>query len=233
MTEAADRLSRGEIDPWTTIIARHQTSGRGRLDRRWEAEPGDALLATVVVPLAVPPERIGLIALATGLAVADAISKWSVPVTLKWPNDIYVDDRKLGGILIRTRLDATVTALIGIGINLSSVPDGHLSAATCLAAHAKDVPQPLSLAKAIVRQLQFRADQLEARMYQLIVDDWTSRAVWIGETVAVASGTPITGTFIGVDELGRMLISLDSGTQAIAEGDLQRGPRRSLYLGMK
>src|SRR6185369_16732979 len=86
MTEAADRLAREEIGPWTTIIARHQTQGRGRRDRRWEAASGDALLATVVVPLEIPPERIGLIALATGLAIADAISEWTVPVSLKWPN---------------------------------------------------------------------------------------------------------------------------------------------------
>ena len=232
MTEAAERLARGELAPWTTIIARHQTLGRGRRERRWDARSGDALLATVMAQLAIPPERMGMIALATGLAVADALSEWDVSVSLKWPNDVYLDDRKLGGILIQTRLDSTVTALIGIGINLSSVPPDHSSSATCLAVFLTVVPQPRALAVAAVRHLQARADQLEAGKWQAIIDDWTVRAVWIGEPISVTAEVPVAGTFVGVDEFGRMLVSLESGVQVIAEGDVQRGPRRSLYLDM-
>jgi BirA family transcriptional regulator, biotin operon repressor / biotin---[acetyl-CoA-carboxylase] ligase len=233
MAEAADRLAHGGIGPWTTIMARHQSRGRGRRNRQWDAEPGDALLATVVVPLVIPAERVGLTALATGLAVADAVSQWDVPVSLKWPNDIYIDDRKLGGILIQTRLGAAVTALIGIGINLASVPVDLLTSATCLADYLPRWPQPRELAEAIIRQLRGRVEHLESGQWQTIVDDWTARAIWRGEIVAVESRTPIEGTFIGVDEFGRMLVSNSKGVQAISEGDVQRGPRRSLYLDMK
>jgi BirA family biotin operon repressor/biotin-[acetyl-CoA-carboxylase] ligase len=233
MTEAADRLAREEIGPWTTIIARHQTQGRGRRDRRWEAASGDALLATVVVPLEIPPERIGLIALATGLAIADAISEWTVPVSLKWPNDIYLDERKLGGVLIHTRLDATVTAMIGIGINLRSAPESQASSAICLAETLAEVPSPRDLAEAIVRRLRARLDQLETRMWQVIIEDWTARALWIGQTVSVQSRELVDGHFAGVDEFGRMLVETAGHVDAISEGDVQRGPRPSLYLDMK
>ena len=111
----------------------------------------------------IPPERIGLISLAAGLAIADAISERLVPVSLKWPNDIYLDERKLGGVLIHTRLDATITAMVGIGVNLGSVPESLASSATCLAEILAETPSPRDLAEAIVRRLQARLDQLEAQ----------------------------------------------------------------------
>ena len=232
MTEAADRFARGEIGPWTTIIARHQVKGRGRRNRRWEAAAGDALLATVVAPVHIPPERIGLISLAAGLAIADAISEWMVPVSLKWPNDIYLDERKLGGVLIHTRLDATITAMVGIGINLRSVPESLASSATCLAEILAETPSPRALAEAIVRRLQARLDQLEAQMWHVIREDWTARALWIEESVSVQSRMPVDGRLAGVDEFGRMLIETAGHVEAISEGDVRRGPRPSLYFDM-
>jgi BirA family transcriptional regulator, biotin operon repressor / biotin---[acetyl-CoA-carboxylase] ligase len=94
------------------VIADHQTAGRGRLDRRWEAPPGTALLVTFVL------EPRPLLSLALGVAAAQACGP---DVRLKWPNDLLVDERKLGGILV----EATARkAVCGIGVNLSSAPDG-------------------------------------------------------------------------------------------------------------
>ena len=230
MTEAADRFARGEIGPWTTIIARHQVKGRGRRNRRWEAAAGDALLATVVAPVNIPPERIGLISLAAGLAIADAISEWMVPVSLKWPNDIYLDERKLGGVLIHTRLDATITAMVGIGVNLGSVPEGQMSSAICMAEILAETPSPRELAESIVRWLRARFGQLDEGRWRETVDDWTARALWIEESVSVQSRMPVDGRLAGVDEFGRMLIETAGHVEAMSEGDVRRGPRPSLYL---
>jgi BirA family biotin operon repressor/biotin-[acetyl-CoA-carboxylase] ligase len=94
------------------VIADHQTAGRGRLDRSWEAPPGTALLVTFVL------EPRPLLSLALGVAAAQACGP---DVRLKWPNDLLVDERKLGGILV----EATARkAVCGIGVNLSSAPDG-------------------------------------------------------------------------------------------------------------
>jgi BirA family transcriptional regulator, biotin operon repressor / biotin---[acetyl-CoA-carboxylase] ligase len=96
----------------SVVVADEQTAGRGRLDRRWVAPPGSALLATFVVaphPLA---------SLAAGVAAAEACGE---AVRLKWPNDLLLDGRKLGGILVEGRADRQ---LIGIGINLTAAPPG-------------------------------------------------------------------------------------------------------------
>jgi BirA family biotin operon repressor/biotin-[acetyl-CoA-carboxylase] ligase len=94
------------------VIADHQTAGRGRLDHRWDAPPGTALLASFV--LAPNP----LLSLAAGVAAAEACGQ---NVRLKWPNDLLLGSRKVGGILV----EATPTkAMCGIGINLTWAPDG-------------------------------------------------------------------------------------------------------------
>ena len=94
------------------MVADVQTAGRGRLGRRWEAPPGTALLASFVLP--VHP----LAVFAAGVAAAEACGH---SVTLKWPNDLLLGDRKLGGVLADARRGRVVA---GIGVNLSWAPPG-------------------------------------------------------------------------------------------------------------
>jgi len=101
-----------ELPVGSIVIADHQTSGRGRLDRRWEAPPGAALLVSFV--LAPNP----VLSLAAGVAAAEACGP---RVRLKWPNDLLLGERKLGGILVEATPDK---AVCGIGINLTWSPPG-------------------------------------------------------------------------------------------------------------
>jgi BirA family transcriptional regulator, biotin operon repressor / biotin---[acetyl-CoA-carboxylase] ligase len=94
------------------VVADHQTAGRGRLDRRWDAPPGTALLASFVL------EPRPLLSLALGVAAAEACGE---RVRLKWPNDLLVEGRKLGGILVEA---TPYKAICGIGINLTWAPEG-------------------------------------------------------------------------------------------------------------
>jgi BirA family biotin operon repressor/biotin-[acetyl-CoA-carboxylase] ligase len=98
------------------VIADHQTAGRGRLEHRWDAPPRTALLASFV--LAPNP----LLSLAAGTAAAEACGQG---VRLKWPNDLLLDGRKVGGILVEAK---AARAICGIGINLTWAPEG----AACL-----------------------------------------------------------------------------------------------------
>src|SRR6266852_1233980 len=96
----------------SVVMADYQTSGRGRLAHRWESPPGTALLVTFVVA----PNA--LLSLAAGVAAAEACGRG---VRLKWPNDLLLDGRKVGGILVES---SPVKALCGIGINLTWAPEG-------------------------------------------------------------------------------------------------------------
>ncbi len=105
--EVAEGLALGSV-----VVADHQTAGRGRAERRWEAPPGTALLASFVM------RPRPLLSLACGVAAAEACGP---QVRLKWPNDLLLRGRKLGGILIESH---PRKAVVGIGINLAWAPPG-------------------------------------------------------------------------------------------------------------
>ena len=94
------------------VVADHQTAGRGRLDHRWEAPPGSALLVSFVL------RPNPLLSLAAGIAAAEACGQG---VRLKWPNDLLLKGGKVGGVLVEA---TPIKAICGIGINLSWAPAG-------------------------------------------------------------------------------------------------------------
>jgi BirA family biotin operon repressor/biotin-[acetyl-CoA-carboxylase] ligase len=102
------------------LVADHQTAGRGRLDRSWDDEPGDALLVSVLLRPDLPPDRWFLLTFAGGLAAAEICG-----AELKWPNDVMVGSRKLAGLLAEASGDAVV---VGMGLNLRpSAVEGAVS----------------------------------------------------------------------------------------------------------
>lgn len=132
-TEAI-RLARDGAEPGNVVWAEEQTSGRGRMGRDWTSEPGNAYLSVVVRP-ELSLDSLGRISVACGLGVAEALRNdtWQ-PVRTKWPNDLYLYGRKVGGILVET---GAGWAVVGVGINVASCPDVPPPGqpATCLAAY--------------------------------------------------------------------------------------------------
>jgi BirA family biotin operon repressor/biotin-[acetyl-CoA-carboxylase] ligase len=117
-------------------VADHQTAGRGRLDRRWEAPPGSSLLLSVLLRPSIAPSHAHWVTAAVGLAASDTCASVAgVQAQLKWPNDLVVDDRKLGGILAEAVVeDGRVRAVVvGLGLNVNwptPLPDELAATAT-------------------------------------------------------------------------------------------------------
>jgi BirA family biotin operon repressor/biotin-[acetyl-CoA-carboxylase] ligase len=155
----------------SVVVADRQTAGRGRLGRRWQSPPGGGLAASFVVapnPLA---------SLAAGVAAAEACG---APVRLKWPNDLLLKGRKLGGILVEGRPGRMV---IGIGINLAWAPPGGAS----LAADRDE----------LLERLQDELEWwLQAGPEQVLVR-WRERSDTVGRTVRVELAAE---SFVGVAE---------------------------------
>lgn len=101
-----------ELSVGSIVVADHQTAGRGRMDRAWEAPSGTALLVSFVL------EPGALLSLAAGVAAAEACGP---DVRLKWPNDLLLHGRKVGGILVE---NTRGKAVCGVGINLTWAPEG-------------------------------------------------------------------------------------------------------------
>lgn len=113
--------ARAGEDAGVVLVAEQQTAGRGRLTRRWEAPPRSGVTMSMLLRPAAPPSTWTMLPFVAGVAAAEAVrSVAHVDAALKWPNDLLVGSRKLGGILVERVDDA---AVVGIGVNVSLRPD--------------------------------------------------------------------------------------------------------------
>jgi len=175
----------------SVVVADHQSAGRGRLDRRWEAPPGTALLASFVLP------RHPLLSLAAGVAAAEACGG---AVRLKWPNDLMVDGRKAGGILVEV---AQEKAVVGVGINLTAAPPG-----------AAMVDQPRD---ELLERLRERLDRWSGADAALVLDRWRDLSVTLGRRVRVElPGRVLEGVAEDIDATGALVV----GGEHVNAGDV-------------
>ncbi len=195
----------------TAVTADEQSAGRGRHGRRWAAPAGSALLCSFVLR---PVERHhSLLPLAVPIAVCEAVEALA-PVTcrVKWPNDVWLDDRKLAGVLIEAR--PPDWAVIGVGLNLSiaddAFPDDLRWPATSVG-HGATVPQGFAaLRDALDRWLD--ADPAAVTAAFAKRDALRGRQVsWEGSGGEHASGS---GTAAGIDERGNLQVEMGSGAIA-------------------
>ncbi|MEJ7629912.1 MAG: biotin--[acetyl-CoA-carboxylase] ligase [Nocardioidaceae bacterium] len=233
----AELAERATSDPrdGLVLLAEHQTAGRGRLDRVWLAPPRAGVTMSVLVrPAGIPLARWPWIPLLSGLAVAAAVQQVTeVRATLKWPNDVVVDDRKLAGLLVE-RVEAGDTgdvvgssaAVIGIGLNVTTTPaELPTPQATSLALEAATTTDRLTLVKAILRRLEGLLAEWEAGSgvpSAGLRDAYRAACSTIGRSVRVelTGHEAVSGFAAGVDESGRLLVDTRCGRQALGAGDV-------------
>ncbi len=189
----------------TLVTAGEQTAGRGRQGRTWTAAPGEALLMSVIVRDLEP--RHALLPLMAALAVCEAAeSVADVSCQIKWPNDVWVDRRKLSGILVEAR-PAAGWAVVGIGLNtgVREFPEELRETATTLDLESPDVAlEPLL--RSLDRWLNADAEQ--------VLPAWRQRDALEGSTIRWQDGE---GTARGVDDTGSLLVETAAG-EVIALG---------------
>jgi BirA family biotin operon repressor/biotin-[acetyl-CoA-carboxylase] ligase len=207
--------------------AAHQVAGRGRHGRRWFADPGAALLFSLAVAMLSSDDRIAAATLACGVGAAEALRAAGAPVTLKWPNDVLLEGRKLGGVLCELATDAAGrrTVVVGVGVNLHAGAAMRASIGRPVAAldetPAIAVPREAliaSMAEAILDALVLYDQQgfvpLQPRFMALFAQrDATVDLLELGVRVA-------RGRALGVDGQGRLLIETPQGTRAFSSGEL-------------
>lgn len=209
-------------------VADHQDAGRGRRGRTWDDEPGSALLVSVLLRPAVPPERIHLVTMAAGVAIAEAVEATSgVVASLKWPNDLVVHGRKLAGLLAEVDLgagDAAPAVVVGIGCNVTQTSfSGELTAsATSCAIESNRSPGDPALTRDAL--LDAFLEHLDRHLGRLgaIPAIYRARLATLGRRVRVDLGdTVLEGVATDVDDAGRLVVDADDGgVVAVAAGDV-------------
>jgi BirA family biotin operon repressor/biotin-[acetyl-CoA-carboxylase] ligase len=248
----AKELARAGAPDGTLVIAESQTGGRGRLSRQWLARPGTSLLMSLILHPPLAPTQAARTTMICSLGLADAIEAVTpLRVRLKWPNDLLINGRKIGGILTEVGLRGNVLDFTVVGIGLNVNVDFGSESIAHTPDRAPDTSQA-SLAALIGTGTSLRTElghdvsrtgvlrqfliNVEAR-YQALrggwepVQDWSHRLETLGRLVTVTDANETTtGWAEGVDEDGALLVrQLDGQVIVVHAGDVSlRSPTASI-----
>ena len=215
-------LADAGADEWTLVVAGQQTAGRGRLGRSWASAPRKALLVSVILRPAVEPSRAALLSLQAAWALVVACpSLPSGAVRAKWPNDLVVGRRKLGGILSEASIvdDGIRHLVLGVGVNVSMLPDdfpeGVREAATSLALEGAQVDHTDLLGRFLSA---FRAAYPPGdAAWEEVVDRYRSVCSTLGRRVraATTSGRTVEGEAIAISPSGALVVRDGKGGEHV------------------
>ncbi len=211
----------------TVIVAETQTAGKGRLGRQWVSPRGNIYMSIILRP-PFPPHKAPLVTLMAAVAAASAIRKYTgLRAEIKWPNDIFIGDKKLGGILteMSAEPDRVRHIVLGIGINvnmdMSFLPQDVAEAATSLMKEKSERIDRTGLLIELLRELDKWYDVL-LKKEALVLDEWNGMNMTIGRRVVAAGlSEKIEGVAHGIDHEGKLIIRLDDGSlRTVAAGDV-------------
>jgi BirA family biotin operon repressor/biotin-[acetyl-CoA-carboxylase] ligase len=217
---------------WRAALAEYQTGGRGRRGRRWVSPFGSGLCLSVSYCFAAAPRDLQALSLAAGIGAMRTLTGIGAGgLTLKWPNDIVLAGRKLGGILADVDGDShgPLRAVIGAGINLwapdsligAVQADGGLPPAGLEEAMAGGRMERNVLAAGLIASL-YRALRDFGRLgFGPLVDEWRRQDFLYGRFVTVRSGgEEMSGIACGIAPDGALLLDRPGGIAAVVNGDI-------------
>jgi BirA family biotin operon repressor/biotin-[acetyl-CoA-carboxylase] ligase len=209
------------------IIAEEQTGGVGRLGRAW-VSPAGGIWATIVLKPKVPFDHLFMITMAGSIAVARAIRKeYNISALIKWPNDIFIGDKKVAGLLLELAAEADTVhyALLGMGIDANVALDDLSSnlrdTVTTLQAEVGHEVDRVALLARVLREFELRYQQLEDGEYDSIIREWKSLSMTLDHRVAITTvNKTFTGEAIDIDKHGALIIRKDNGVvERVIAGD--------------
>ena len=203
---------------WLVVVAETQSAGRGSRGREWESRSG-GLYMTVAVK---PEGHQGLVPLLAGVVVSEAITEVAgVETQLKWPNDVLLHGKKVGGILSESEWSggALRFILLGVGVNVNNVLPDTLPAATSLSKELGREVDLDQLMHSILRRIERNFDKLHLDP-ELVLCSWKERGQTLGRHVVVTdrSGEVIEGMATDVDREGALLVETDHGLRKVLSG---------------
>jgi biotin-[acetyl-CoA-carboxylase] ligase BirA-like protein len=228
---AAREPEDGGAPEGAVLVAEHQVTGRGRLDRTWTSPPRAGITVSFLLRPDVPAARRGWLPLLTGVALAEAVAEGTgVLPSLKWPNDLLAaDGRKLAGILAETvPSPATPMAVVvGVGLNVNTatdeLPDTGTSLARVLGTTVDRAPVLLAFLRAFETRYRRWVDVLGDPVSSGLAQDYLAWSSTVGTEVVVSlpDGSTLQGTAQAVDWDGRLVVATPQGQIELASGDVR------------
>ncbi|MDJ0553487.1 MAG: biotin--[acetyl-CoA-carboxylase] ligase [Microcoleaceae cyanobacterium MO_207.B10] len=198
--------------PGTIVIAIQQTGGRGQWGRNWMSKVGGLYMSVAFAPH-IPISQTSQLTLSVASGIASSLQNYGLPVKIKWPNDLILQNRKLGGILTETRVNKEKIshAVIGVGINwANSVPETGINLQSYYQKQSQPEIFSLEMLAAIVFQgLNSGIKQLLDSGIESILCSYTQLLINIGQEVLVED---CIGKVVGVAKTGELRVQLNPGS---------------------
>jgi len=208
--------------PWTALVAYEQTAGRGRLGRNWSSPAGEGIYATLLGRLPTA-DRLSVLPLATGVALAEVLDRHlPVPCRLKWPNDLLIKGRKVGGVLVESTVRGEQPeVIVGFGINYS-VGQRELPtpAATSLLLETEDLPPLSTLWCDCLEAVAAEVRSNVAR--EMVVQRWLLRSMHSpGDSLRCRLGDrEVSGKFAGLTRDGLLRLAVDGREEVLVSAEV-------------
>jgi len=225
----AAKIASNHNENGTIIVSKHQTDGKGRLERKWESPTGGIWMSIIIQP-EFNISYITLVPIATSLALCIAIEKiLKIKPKLKWPNDVLLKEKKIAGILLDTAIQSNKieSLVLGIGINFKINPiklenkikktSNFYGVDTLVEKNEK----PLTLVKQFLYELENIFQIINSGHTKKIIMEWTMRSSTIGKNISMTTNDgKITGNAIKLDNDGALIISNGQKNKRLLVGDI-------------
>ena len=209
----------------TIVLAEAQTKGRGRLGRQWVSPKYKGIYASIILRPKISPQAAPILTLLSAVSICEAIKEVTqIEAQIKWPNDILINNKKLGGILteLNAEMDEVRFVVIGIGLNVNNDKKNLVSGATSLKEQKKENVNRINLLQELLRKIEANYLLFQTRGAGLIIEKWRDYNITLGKRVKVyAHKEHYEGEAIDIDTDGGLLLRSDSGlTQKVTAGDV-------------
>ncbi len=223
--DAREKAREGVAHGWA-LVADEQLAGRGRGGRRWESPPGSNLYVSFVLRPSLSARESPRLALAAGLAVADAVdlALGAPHARVKWPNDVRVDGRKLSGVLVEGGLrgDALAWVVLGVGVNVKGdAPEAVRGIATSVEAERGAAVSRAAVLASLCVAVERRVEALESG-FDALRDELRARCETLGRAVSLAGRS---GVAEDIDDDGALVLRLPTGERVSVHAGEVEGPR--------
>lgn len=214
------------------VFAEHQTTGKGRHGRVWEAQPSSNLLYSLILKPELPPATLGLVTIAASVALAESIDTFIAPqqAAIKWPNDILINGRKCAGMLLESafapnQADKQVSVILGIGVNVNQdqFPEPIAARSTSLLLETgRHIPRMALLAQ-FLEHLETLYFSIQTHNTTSLIDRYTSHLAYLGEPKTlsfIGKDAQIEGIIRGVGPSGALQLETSAGIREFHAGEV-------------
>lgn len=223
--DTAMQLGLKGAEEGTLVLAETQSHGRGRMGRPWVSPKYKGIYLSLILRPQIPPQQLSILTLLAAVSAVETVNEvFGQEAKIKWPNDILLNGKKLGGILteINAEVDQMRFVVIGIGININNDKKSLLPQATSLKEERGESFNRISLLQKILKSIEDNYESFKTKGNDFIIDKWRASNVTLGKRVKVnLHHVLLEGQAVGIDSDGALLLRKDSGiTQRVTSGDI-------------